>query len=634
MRYVPASDPTQITLDLVTTYTPVTDPTGVDFDLVAEAEQGKPKPPMAVTAGHQSAQTEHHRAAAAPDQHFEQAREVDAGRRRHGHERARALWRRSNITRWDFAPPLEDLGDRFPATKAASLKGQAYVPAWTKYEPRNRTQRQSWERLTPYDVRAGQGFNDPDDHNVTNQEGHSDTVLHWVPPVLEKDESGYIAGTAALNLAASPYPVPGALVVDFAFYDEDETKRPEPPTRSVDARPETPGWSLKEALDGRTIHPWDRKPRKGTEVDFPHESEPGEPLPEPEPPPEPEIKRTYIVMNASSLVALPDEIPLEFKDLSIELDADSFSWSMSASILNRASMEQIKPGADGPAEVIATINGHAWRFLIERYSLDRRFSGETYTVNGTSRAQLLAAPYAPKRTGRIESQTGVVQAMTNQLSGTGFDVVQEAGLTDYIIPAGAWGYDGKTAMEVISELAAAQGAIVVPDREADTLHIRHRYSQVGPWDYPSLDEANLDAIIQDTQTLSYAGEWEPQPEYNAVFVSGVTAGQAVDVVRDGTPGDQAAEDIFDDLNVDTSQCRERGLTALAASGNQEIVTVETILPTSGAPGLIEPAMLVEFRDTREPDQSWRGNVLSNSIKVSSPGKGRVTQTVKIERHHY
>ena len=629
MSYVPASDATQITLDLVTTYTPITDPTSVDFDLAAGAERNKPKPPMAVTAGHQSPQAENHRAAAAPDQHFDQAKGVDAGGRRHGHGLAHEIWRESSVTPWDFAPPTEDRGRRHQSATATPLKDQASVPAWTGCEPHERTQRQGWEPLTSHETRVRQGFNDPDDHEITNREGHADAVVNWQPVLVAKEEP-----EGPLDMRSAPYTPPGAQVVDFELVPEVELKQPEPPTRSVDARPETPGWSLKEALDGRTIHPWDRKPRKGTEVEFPHESEPGEPIPEPEPPPEPEIKRTYIVMNASSLVALPDEIPLEFKDLTIDLDADSFSWSMSASILNRASMEQIKPGADGPAEVIATINGHAWRFMIERYSLDRRFSGETYTVNGTSRAQLLAAPYAPKRTGRIEIQTGVVQAMTDQLSGTGFDVVQEAGLTDYIIPAGAWGYDGKTAMEVISELAAAQGAIVVPDREADTLHIRHRYSQVGPWDYPSLDEANLDAIIQDTQTLSYAGEWEPQPEHNAVFVSGLTDGVAVDVVRDGTPGDQAAEDIFDDLNVDTSQCRERGLTALAASGNQEIVTVETILPTSGAPGLIEPAMLVEFRDTREPDQSWRGNVLSNSIKVSSPGKGRVTQTVKIERHHY
>lgn len=135
-------------------------------------------------------------------------------------------------------------------------------------------------------------------------------------------------------------------------------------------------------------------------------------------------------------------------------------------------------------------------------------------------------------------------------------------------------------------------------------------------------------------TISYSSQWEPQPEYNAVFVSGVTDGVACEVIRQGTAGDKPAPDIFDDLNVEAYQCRERGMAAIAAGGNQEIVTLETVLPTSGSPGLIEPAMIVEFRDTQEPANTWRGNVLSNSINVGKPGTGRVTQTVKIERHHY
>ena len=64
------------------------------------------------------------------------------------------------------------------------------------------------------------------------------------------------------------------------------------------------------------------------------------------------------------------------------------------------------------------------------------------------------------------------------------------------------------------------------------------------------------------------------------------------------------------------------------------MTVETVLPTSGSPGLIEPAMIVESRDSQTGENTWRGNVLGVSIAVGKPDTGRVTQTVKIERHHY
>lgn len=295
-------------------------------------------------------------------------------------------------------------------------------------------------------------------------------------------------------------------------------------------------------------------------------------------------------------------------------------------------MDLIRPTSSGPAEVIATINGHEWRFVIERYQQDKRFAKEQYKVNGVSRSQLLASPYAPKRTGRIETQTNVVQAMTEQLQYTGFVINHQSGLSDYVIPADAWGYDNKTAIEVIAELATAQGAIVVPDREADVLHIKHRYKQTGPWKYDSLLISDIDAIITEAMVLSYASQWSPNPEYNSVFVSGVTDGVSIDVVKQGTAGDNPAPDIFDDLNVEAYQCKERGLTAIASSGNQEIVSIDIILPTSGSPGLIEPGMLIEYRDTI--DSAWRGSVLSNNISVSKPGTGRVVQSIKVERHYY
>jgi hypothetical protein len=72
----------------------------------------------------------------------------------------------------------------------------------------------------------------------------------------------------------------------------------------------------------------------------------------------------------------------------------------------------------------------------------------------------------------------------------------------------------------------------------------------------------------------------------------------------------------------------------ATAVDQEIVTIDTVLPTSGSPGLIEPGHVIEYRDTQAPANTWRGNVLSNTIACGEPGTGRVTQTIKIERHHY
>ena len=631
MTYAPEGNPLAVVLDLDAQYNPPTNTRALDFDLAEAGGFVYRKPPLAVSVGYPSAQA----SVGVSDtqwQGHELAKPMDGAGRRHRADQASSLPLPTYGAGWEFVPAKVGRPNPYRALNANPLDLRAERALWRKVPTRDDPEdygAQAWDVQAPKDERADQGFNNPAYHYQTSRHGASDSILNWQAPSPEEVD---LVQSDTLNMQVSPYQPPGAGVVDFELVPVATAVEVKPPTRSVDAQANLPGWSLKQALDGRTIHPWDRKPRIGTEIEFPSANEPDAPAGDP--PPEPEIKRTYIVMNASSLIEVTTGTPLEFRDLSIELDIDSFAWTMSCTILNRASMDQIRPTGQGPAEVIATVNGYQWRFVVERYSLNRKFAREAYTVKGVSRPQLLAAPYAPKRTGRITSQTTATQAMTEQLQFTGFTVSRQQGLTDYIIPAGAWGWDNKTAMEVIAELAAAQGAVVVPDREADVLHIKHRYKLTGPWVYHSLPIESVDAIIADTMTISYASQWEPQPEYNAVFVSGITDGVAIDVVRQGTAGDKPAPDIFDDLNVEPSQCRERGLASIAAGGNQEIVTIETVLPTSGSPGLIEPAMLVEVRDTIEPANTWRGNALGVSISVGQPGTGRVTQTVKIERHHY
>lgn len=536
---------------------------------------------------------------------------------------------------WDRVPVKDEpIGDGIqPWGSAAKKEPRAAGSGWDTV-PIKDTERggpsQAWDgSIRPIDGRTGQGYTVPPYKDARDRHLHADSARYWEQPKVATFD-GYLAGATDFDLTSKLYPVPGALVVDFNLAPDINVVEIVVPTRPLFGGREIQTWNTNTPADIRYRHPWDAKPRKGTEVDFDY----GQDLPLPGGDPVlPETKRTYIIMNSSSLKT-EDGTPLEFSDLSISLDIDSFVWSMSCSILNRASMNLIRPAAAGPAEVVATVNGHQWRFIVERYQLDSRFAKERYQVSGVSRTQLLAAPYAPKRTGRIEAPTNMALAMTNQLQFTGFSVAIQTGLYDYVIPAGAWGWNEMTAMEVISELAAADGAVVVPDRMDDVLHIRHRYKQTPPWQLDQFPEQDMDTIIQDSMIISYASQWEPQPDYNFVFVSGVTHGVAVEVIRTGTAGDKPAQDIVDDLNVEPQQCRLRGMSVLSASGNQEIVTIQTVLPASGSPGLIEPGMLVEVRDTREPENTWRGNVLSTSVAVSNPGTGRVIQTVKIERHHY
>ncbi len=58
--------------------------------------------------------------------------------------------------------------------------------------------------------------------------------------------------------------------------------------------------------------------------------------------------------------------------------------------------------------------------MIERYDTDRAFNRERYTIHGTSRTRLLAAPYAPLRSKSSTTNINAKQAATEELTNTGF----------------------------------------------------------------------------------------------------------------------------------------------------------------------------------------------------------------------
>jgi len=473
-------------------------------------------------------------------------------------------------------------------------------------------------------------WNTPAIKDVIKSSAHSDSSKYWVRPRAIRFD-GYIA-TTNFDLGYRQYFVPNYSAVGFNLLPTAELNDFYTPTHPVDSNRKIQGWGASTQVDKRFRHPWDRKPRIGTELEWDYDQEP--PLPDKDPADIPEIKEAYLYMNASSLKKMPEGIPLEFADLQISLDIDSFSWAMSATILNQASMNQIKPGPSGPVEVEAKVNNKTWRFMIERYSMTSKHPKTTYKVTGSSLTQLLAAPYSAKQSAQIETPTNALQVIQNLLEFTGFEIDWDVSLADYTIPAGAWGYESKTPIEVIDELVKAAGGVLVPATALSKLYAAQRYREAPPWYWPEISAGSLDFQIADSTVLSMSSEWQPTTEYRGVYVSGITQGVAVDVKKTGTDGLPRAPDVYDVLNLTTQQCRGRGISILGQSGAQEIVTIELPLPTSGAPGLVVPGKWGEIQDTNDSENNWRALVLSTTVSVSRPGASRATQTIRLERHHY
>jgi hypothetical protein len=202
------------------------------------------------------------------------------------------------------------------------------------------------------------------------------------------------------------------------------------------------------------------------------------------------------------------------------------------------------------------------------------------------------------------------------------------GPPDWTLPAGAFSYLDQTPMQVITRVAEVVGGVVRPDMASDGLSILPRYREA-TWYW---DTAIPDRIIPAEIVAEAGGEWNPQPEWNYVYVSGTNYGMGVQVRRAGTAGDVMAPDVLDDWMTGADAARSRGICELSKGGLQSIETRRIPLLENGgsAPGLVLPAMLVEVRD---PEETWRGLCLGVDISASGTGASKVWQTLRIERHY-
>jgi len=531
-----------------------------------------------------------------------------------------------------------------------SSKDLARALCWDELSPQDAGAPSAWNNPPPLDVAVGA----PWDHSIGARDVRLRLIYNPRPAIRDAvaglpwhacDQVGQRYDYAQELLDSLYIPGPGPLHFSFGgaryqpatapqvFFDFRHTplRRAIQP---VDARSAAVGYKSASVIDLLRLLRWgwgtptDPIP---TGIEYPDYAGPVVVIDTLQPPAEPDILESYMIANTVTLVVLPERTPLDAQNIRVALDIDSFSWSFSADLLGQTSLNLVRPDADGQKTVELDINGWKWLMLIERYSRTQKFPAEHYSINGASRSQLLATPYAPPRSAVNSAAITAQQAAAAQLTNTGFTLTWDAlnnNPPDWTLPAGALSYQDQSALQVIARIAAAAGAIVRPARDSDALSVLPRY-RAPVWEWPT---AIMDRIIPTDIVTSLGGEWAPQPAWNSCYVSGTNFGVAMDVRRAGTAGDHPAPDVLDDLITGTEVARQRGICEISQGGNQEIVS--QVIPlfaagTVGNPGLVEPAMLCEIRGDGD---TWRGLCLSTEISAAGVGAARVTQTLRLERH--
>lgn len=335
-------------------------------------------------------------------------------------------------------------------------------------------------------------------------------------------------------------------------------------------------------------------------------------------------------MAVHSLVAhrLPDLTPIPIYDLSLSADAGSFGWTFSASAPVSA-FDALAPSSGLPAQVRFTLDGLTFAFAVDSLQRTEEFGRRSVRFAGRSITALLARPYARETTRSNPGAPATAQQLAEQaldLSGVALDW----GLTDWLVPAGAWSHSG-TPLAAVQAIVEAAGGYLQSHRSAAALLARHPYPELpgglpgGPWNWyapgvvPDVELAP-DAIITS------AIERRDGADINGVYVSGTTQGVLALVKRTATAADKLASLITDPLITAQEAALQRGLATLGAAGPKHLVTISLpVLTGASQPGVLDVGQLVQVNTTTP----WRGRVRSVSVDARMPS---VRQSVQIERH--
>lgn len=350
-----------------------------------------------------------------------------------------------------------------------------------------------------------------------------------------------------------------------------------------------------------------------------HDSRPPWEFPGPEATVVVPVRSVYVIINNVNLKRVSDNKVLPTYGMSLSIDADSWTWGFSASLWASA-LDDVLPGSQ-PVEVEASINGTVYRFLVESISRDRQFGQSAIRIGGRGKAAMLGAPYSPVQTFRNTEERTAQQLMADVLTFNGVPLGWDVDwqLTDWLVPTGAFNVRGSY-IDGLLAVANAAGAYLQPHAVNQQISVLHRYPVV-PWEWGGVTP---DFELPADVTTREAIEWIEKPEYNRVFVSGVSQGVIGQVTRTGSGGTLVAPMITDALITEVAAARQRGIAVLGDTGRQAKVSLT--LPVLPETGIIMPGKFVRYVDGAT---SRVGIVRSTGVEAGFPN---VYQSLLVETH--
>lgn len=330
------------------------------------------------------------------------------------------------------------------------------------------------------------------------------------------------------------------------------------------------------------------------------------------------VRRSYMSVNSASLVRWPDLTPLPVTAMTMETDFDSWCWGFSATLAGPDAWGLVQPNPLA-CEVLATVNGQQWKFLLDVPSTNRAFNRDQVTLKGRSRSAWLHDPYTPARDFSESNAREMQQLGESALENTGWTLAWLG--ENWVVPAGRY-TSWNTPIGVLIRLANTTDDGIYTDPNLQVITLQKRWP-VASW---LIDGEVADLLIPEAAIISLSQSPVYTLPLNGVYVSGESHGALALVKIAGTDGAiQPADPIVHELLCDTAgvAARQRGLNALSDSGAGFTMDAETLFYPPTFP-LVPPGQIVSIAGLKG---------VSRSVKISAQWSSglQVKQSIGLER---
>ena len=338
------------------------------------------------------------------------------------------------------------------------------------------------------------------------------------------------------------------------------------------------------------------------------------------------IARYYMAVHNLEAHLLPGLTPIPIYDVSLQGDSSSFAWTFSAT--GPADLfDALAPSGGLPPSLRITIDGLQWVFVADSLQRQEQFGQRGTRIAGRSATALVGSPYS-----REAARLSTTARNAQQLAAAALDLTGVAldwGISDWLVPAGAWSHTG-TPLAAVQAIAEAAGGYVNSHRSDPTLLVRHPYPTLpggvpgGPWNWAGLSAADVE--LAPSAIITSSIERRDGPDVDGIYVSGTSQGVLAHVKRTGTAGAKLASMVTDPLMTANIAAQQRGLAALGAAGAKHLVQISLPVLTGGSnPGVLDVGQLVQINDS----VPWRARVRAVVVLAKMP---KVRQSITLERH--